>query len=145
MTRLTVLVLAVLTAFPVAAQTQGYQAVTCSAASRQGAVTTCTGHAVVTLSVGAPGAIQGIRLAAPAGHCSPVAYSVLRAPYASGADVVASSGVLRAGQAQTLALGRDFTPGNHALRVIATGLVEGCNTGQMQSWGVNWQFVLIPE
>jgi hypothetical protein len=139
------LFLLALTALPAAAQTSGYQAVTCSASARQGAFTTCEGFAPVTLAVAAPGAIQGIRVAAPATHCSPVAYSVLRAPYASGADVIASSGILRAGQSETLTLGRDFGAGGHPLRLIANGVVEGCNAGQMHSWGVNWTFVIIPE
>lgn len=139
------LILVALTALPAAAQTSGYQAVTCSASSRQGAFTTCEGFAPVTLSVPAPGAIQGIRLTAPAGHCAPISYAVVRAPYATGADVIASSGILRAGQAETLTLGRDFGAGDHALRLIATGVVEGCNAGQMHSWGVDWHFVIIPE
>lgn len=139
------LIFVVLSALPAAAQTSGYQAVTCSASSRQGVLTTCEGHAALSLSVAAPGAIQGLRLTAPAAHCSPVAYSVVRAPYATGADVIASTGILRAGQSETLTLGRNFAAGNHPLRLIANGVVEGCNAGQMQSWGVNWQFVIIPE
>lgn len=145
MLRPLILTLATLTALPAAAQTSGYQAVTCSASARQGAFTTCEGFAPVTLSVAAPGAIQGIRLTAPAAHCSGVAYAVMRAPYATGADVIATSGILRAGQSETLNLGRDFGAGNHALRLIATGVVEGCNVGQMHSWGVDWHFVIIPE
>lgn len=145
MLRPLILTLAALTALPAAAQTSGYQAVTCSASGRQGAFTTCEGFAPLSLSVAAPGAIQGIRLTAPAAHCSGVAYSVVRAPYATGADVLASSGILRAGQSETLTLGRDFTAGTHPLRLIALGVVEGCNAGQMHSWGVNWSFVIIPE
>ena len=145
MTRVLSLALATLTALPAAAQRSGHQAVTCAGSTRQGAFTTCEGHAAVTLSVAAPGAIQGIRLTAPAAHCSPVAYSVLRAPYASGADVLASTGILRAGQSETLTLGRAFGAGHHPLRLIANGVVEGCNAGQMHSWGVNWDFVIIPE
>lgn len=130
---------------PAVAQQSGYGEVVCSSSQRQGHVTTCEGHFDITLhSEGVP-TIYGIQLTAPAGHCAPVSYGVVRAPFASGADVVGMTRALNAGETEWFELGRDFAAGSHTLQIIANGLVAGCNTGAMQSWGVHWQTMVIPE
>lgn len=130
---------------PAAAQQAGYAEVSCSSSSRQGALTSCDGYRAITMQSGGPGTIYGLRVTAPATHCSPVFYSVSRFPHATGNDIAGMSGILRAGESTWFELGRDFAAGTHELRISAVGAVEGCNTGQMSSWGVNWEFLIIPE
>lgn len=131
-------------ALPVHAES-GYGAVTCSGSTRQGNVTTCDGHLEVTFTSEGADVIYGIDLRAPAAHCSPVGYSVVRAPYATGADVVLSTEILQAGQGGALPMGRGWPRGANTVRIIATGFVAGCNTGVMHSWGVNWATMIVPE
>jgi hypothetical protein len=140
------LALSPLVALPAAAQSSGSLTVVCAASQREGFVTTCDGHADVTLSVAdRPGSMWSIRLTAPASHCSPVTYMVVRPPFATGADVVGMTRVLRAGETDYVALGDSFGPGRYPFRIVAGGYVEGCNIGQMHSWGVDYAFVLIPR
>jgi cellulase/cellobiase CelA1 len=113
-----------------------------------GRLTTCDGHADVTLSVDndAYGTQEwAIRLKAPAGHCSPVSYAVGLPPYATGANVVGITRILRAGESDFIYLGRGFRTGRYPFRITATGYVEGCNTGRMQSWGVDYSFEVVPQ
>ncbi len=119
--------------------------VTCQTSNRQGNLTDCSDHATVTLLSEAADLIYGMKLSAPPAHCSTVAYGVVKFPYGTGADVIGMTGFLNAGQTETLILGRNWAPGTHELRIIATGVVGGCNAGALQSWGVNWEQVIVPE
>jgi hypothetical protein len=104
-------------------------------------VTTCDRHADVTLSVANDAQKEWvIRLTAPARHCSPVSYAVERPPYATGADVVGITRILRVGESDIIRLGRGFRPGRYPFRITAAGYVEGCNTGRLYSWGVDYAF-----
>jgi hypothetical protein len=112
-----------------------------------GRLTTCDGHADVTLSVDRdPSGEQewAIRLKAPARHCSPVSYAV-GLPPATGGNVLGMTRLLRAGESDFIYLGRDFPTGRYPFRITATGYVEGCNTGRLQSWGVDYSFEVVPQ
>jgi hypothetical protein len=52
---------------------------------------------------------------------------------------------LRAGESDFIYLGRDFPTGRYPFRITAIGYVEGCNTGRLQSWGVDYSFEVVPQ
>lgn len=115
--------------------------VTCSASRLNGIRTECTGHAIYAFSSSGPDANIGIELTAPTTHCSKVAYQVWSE---NGRGFLGQSKTLNPGQTFTAGIGDGFAAGVQRVRITAIGFVGGCNTGVMQSWGVDARAVLLP-
>ena len=75
-----------------------------------------------------------LTLTAPASHCSTVTYMV-NDP-ASG-TTLAMSPRLAAGESFRLSLGATWDAGPQVIDIGAVGYVDGCNVGEMHSWGVD--------
>jgi hypothetical protein len=75
-----------------------------------------------------------LTLTAPATHCSTVTYMV-NDP-ATG-TTLAMSPRLAAGESFRLSLGSNWDAGPQVIDIGAVGYVDGCNVGEMQSWGVD--------
>lgn len=98
---------------------------------------------------GAAAAVSyAVRISAPSAHCSPIKY-ILRRVSPAGRDVVVGEtksgwyGFLQPGQSEDVDIGRSWGPGEHTILIAALGIVDGCNTGQMQSFGVNAELVPV--
>lgn len=122
-----------------------YLEATCTQSEQQGQLSTCDQHVTYEMSVAGTSDIMGLRVEAPSGHCARVGYGAVKYPYRTGLDVVAQSGFLRPNDSEVLNLGRGWAAGTHEIRIIAIGVVEDCNTGQMHSWGINIDQTVIPE
>lgn len=147
----------------VAAPTLGgpiaYLEASCAQSLAEGQFTTCDQAVTFEISVAGTSDIMGLRLSAPSTHCSSVVYAAVKTDPAvpveaqtqplrafdRGPDVVASTGPLAANEAEVLSLGRGWAVGTHEIRIMALGVIEDCNVGQLQSWGVNVEQVIIPE
>jgi hypothetical protein len=89
-----------------------------------------------------------LRISAPTAHCSPIKYVVRRVSPPGTDRLVGETksgwyGFLQPGQSEDVDIGRDWGPGEHEVLIAALGVVEGCNTGQMNSFGVNVELVPI--
>jgi hypothetical protein len=122
-----------------------YLEATCTQSEQQGQLSTCDQHVTFEISVAGTSDIMGLRVEAPSGHCSRVGYGAVKYPYRTGLDVVAQSGFLRPNESEVLNLGRGWAVGTHEIRIIAIGVVEDCNVGQLHSWGINVEQMVIPE
>lgn len=137
-------VLGLLSSLPVAAQT-GQGSVVCAASTSNGLVTTCDGHLAVTVHSDGPGILYGLELTAPASHCSPVHYLAQSQASTQLHGLLGRTDALQAGQSGWVPLGDSLARGNHTFYVSAMGLVTGCNTGVMHSWGVSWRAIIVPR
>jgi hypothetical protein len=81
-----------------------------------------------------------LTLTAPVTHCSTVSY-MINDP-ASGATL-AMSPRLAAGESFRLSLGSNWEAGPQVIDIGAVGYVDGCNTGEMHSWGVDAQLLQL--
>lgn len=121
-------------------------AANCSRLSVSGGIAACDGYANISLRSEGEDLLYAFKVTAPSAHCSPVAYSVVKAPYATGADVLGISGYLQPGQSEFIYVGKNWPKGQEStFRLMATGLVQGCNTVGLQNWSAVVQDVIVPE
>ncbi|MBL9050032.1 MAG: hypothetical protein JNK19_07970 [Tabrizicola sp.] len=81
-----------------------------------------------------PGHDLEITLTAPATHCSSVTYFVARA---GSSFTFGMSPRLSAGESTTISLRNDMAAGPQRVEIGAIGYVDGCNVGEIHSWGVD--------
>lgn len=81
-----------------------------------------------------PGHDIEITVAAPASHCSTVTYFVNRA---GTSFTYGMTDRLAPGTPVKLGLGNDWPAGRQTVDIGAVGYVDGCNVGEIHSWGVD--------
>jgi hypothetical protein len=145
-----------------------YLETTCATSVRDGSQTYCDQGVTFDLVSGGTSDVIQLRLTAPATHCSPVSYLVAfppppppgpddiaiavpstpLSPVIYGHNSLAMSGVLGPGESEMVAFfdeRRRFERGTHRLMVMVIGHVADCNVGQIQSWGVTVEQMLVPQ
>lgn len=156
-------VLVVLFAAPAAAQAI-YLETVCGSSVLDGAKTYCDSGVTFDMAVGGTSDIMAVQLAAPASHCSPVSYLLATPPpqpsseptlgavpatplqpIPFGGNVLGVTEVLQPGESEMLTLGRGWARGSHRLMVMVIGQVADCNVGEIHSWGVTVEPLIIPE
>ncbi|HMS96326.1 MAG TPA: hypothetical protein PKA03_14120 [Tabrizicola sp.] len=106
-----------------------------------GTATLCSTPANYSFHSDGPEVEFFVTLTAPASHCSPVVYSV----WFPGENFSrGSTRILRAGESDTVVIGRGYGPGTSQVQVSAIGIIEGCNTGQMHSWAAEISAAPVP-
>lgn len=106
-----------------------------------GSATLCSTDAGFAFQSDGPEVEFFVTLTAPSTHCAPVIYSVW---YPGENFSRGFTRPLRAGESENVAIGRGYGPGRAEIRISAIGLVEGCNTGQMQSWAADVSAAPVP-
>jgi hypothetical protein len=81
-----------------------------------------------------PGHELELTVAAPTSHCSTVTYFV---NHPGSSHTIGMTGRLSAGDPFKIMLGSDWPAGPQTLDIAAVGFVDGCNIGEMHSWGVD--------
>lgn len=94
----------------------------------------CNSVASMGIASDGPGAVYQLRLQAPGGHCSAVRYIVYGG---DGRPLAQPTAFLNAGQSAVIPLGNNLVRGRHTVFIGAEGIVGGCNTGRLLSWGVD--------
>lgn len=141
-----------------------YLETTCAQSALWEGATTCDRGLTFTLTSDGEATIMGLYLTAPPTHCSRVSYVVAHPPpppptepaiialpatplqpVEYGVNYITRTRPLAPGQTELVTLGRGFSAGTHPVMVMVVGLIEDCNIGQIHSWGVTAEQVIIPE
>lgn len=118
-----------------------YIEVLCQQSNRDQNFTHCVDPAAaLTLNSDGMEANYDLKFTAPPAHCSPVTYMV--ALSSDPGTIFASTAFLNPNESQQINIGRGFGPGPVTLYVFASGKVEGCNAGELHSWGATVETIL---
>lgn len=103
----------------------------------------CDGTAMLRFNSDGPGVEYGVTLKAPTTHCSAVSYLV----YSNDGQrrFLGRTQFLNAGQWSYVSLGSNLARGRQSVLIGAEGQVGGCNTGRVQSWGVDAAASIVPS
>jgi hypothetical protein len=87
-----------------------------------------------------------LELQAPATHCSHVTYLIYGTFIDPPAFIARTSGPgLAAGESHNVLMPVAWPKGKHRVLIEAVGHLGGCNTGRIESWGVNVNAKVIPR
>jgi PhoPQ-activated pathogenicity-related protein len=103
----------------------------------------CDATATLRFNADGPGVEYGITLKAPTTHCSAVSYLV----YSNDGQrrLLGRTQFLNAGQWSYVSLGSNLARGHQTVLIGAEGQRGGCNTGRLQSWGVDAAASIVPR